>query len=183
MKKIYFAFSVLVPVLLLSCGGATPEGMSEKAKKNLENSRAVTKMFEAGDWSKVGDYIAADAIDHGGMKGDVKGVDNIKKSFDEMGQMMGNMKNETIKEWADDDYVVMWMKETATSKVDDPMTRMKAGTTTTLNSVHVSKFNADSKISEHWYFMDWADVMKMMPNSLMEMPAAPKDSTGKTDKK
>ena len=182
MKRISLAFSVVIALLLLSCGGATPEGMSEKAKKNLETSRSVAKMFEAGDWSKTGDYVAADATDHGGMKGDVKGLDNIKASFDDMGKMMGDFKNETVREWADDDYTVQWMKESATCKVDDPMMGMKAGTRTSMNSIHVSKFNADSKITEHWYFLDVADVMKMMPKGPADM-MGPKTDTTKMDKK
>ena len=182
MKKISLAFSVVMAFLLISCGGATPDAMSEKAKKNLETSRSVAKMFEAADWSKVGDYIAADAVDHGGMQGDVKGIDNIKASFNQMGQMMSDFKNETVKEWADDDYTVQWMKESATSKMDDPMTGTKAGTRSTFTSIHVSKFNADGKITEHWYFMDWADVLKMMPKPPTDM-MGPKTDTSKVDKK
>ena len=35
-----------------------------------------------------------------------------------MGKMMGDMKNEVVKELADDDYVMSWMKESWTMKAD-----------------------------------------------------------------
>ena len=166
MKKIMFIFSIAVASLLLSCGSntagsSTDGGMSDTEKKNLETANAVAKMFEAGDWSKSGDYIATDAVDHAGMTGDIKGLDSIKANFTRMGSMMGDFKNDVVKEAASGDYVFQWVKESATAKVDDPMMG-KAGTRGTFNVVEVSKFK-DGKITDHWAFMDWNDMMKMMP--------------------
>jgi len=31
------------------------------------------------------------------------------------------------------------------------------------NAIEVSKFNAESKVTEHWSFIDVNDMMKMMP--------------------
>jgi len=179
MKKLFFSSILfLLACLYFSCNNAgTAGGMSDKAKKNLDNARAIAKMFEAGDWSKSGDYIAADAVDHAGMQGDVKGLDAIKANFDNMGKMMGDFKNEVVKEMADDDYVFQWMKETGTAKADMPG-MMKAGETKTYNCVEVSKFNADSKVVEHWTFMDMSDMMKMMPQQGNMNPSAPADSSG-----
>lgn len=162
MKKLLVIFSAGFILLLSSCSDKKEAGgMSDRAKKNLEACNAVNKMFEAGDWSKAGDYIAADGIDHAGMNGDIKGLDSIKANFDKMGAMMGNFKNEVVKEMADDDYVFQWMKETMTMKVD--AMGMKAGSTHTMNAIEVSKFNKDGKASDHWSFIDWNDMMKMMP--------------------
>ena len=133
--------------------------MSPKAKKNLEAARAVAKMFESGDWSKVGDYIAADAVDHAGMNGDVRGLDSIKAALSQMAAMMSDMKNEAVKEIADDDYVFQWLKETATMKVD--AMGMKAGSKNTYDMIEVSRF-ANGKIVEHWSFMNMNDLGKMM---------------------
>jgi predicted SnoaL-like aldol condensation-catalyzing enzyme len=161
MKKLFIILSAGFMCLLSSCNSKKEAGgMSDKAKKNLEASHAIAKMFESGDWSKLGDYIAADGIDHAGMKGDVVGLDSIKAAFAEMGKMMGDFKNETVKEIADDDYVFQWMKETSTMKVD--AMGMKAGSTNTMNAIEVSRFK-DGKSVEHWSFVDWNDMMKMMP--------------------
>ena len=170
MKKLLVIFSAGFILLLSSCSDKKEAGgMSDRAKKNLEACNAINKMFEAGDWSKIGDYIAADGIDHAGMNGDIKGLDAIKANFDQMGKMMGNFKNELVKEMADDDYVFQWMKETMTMKTDGM--GMKAGETHTMNAIEVSKFNKDGKATDHWSFIDWNDVMKMMP------PPATMDTT------
>jgi predicted SnoaL-like aldol condensation-catalyzing enzyme len=173
MKKLLVIFSAGCICLLTSCSGKKEGGgMSDKAKKNLEASQAIAKMFESGDWSKVGDYIAADGIDHASMNGhDIVGLDSIKANFNKMTQMMSNFKNEVVKEMADDDYVFQWMKETSTMKVDDPMSGMKAGSTSSFNAIEVSKFK-DGKVAEHWSFVDWNDAMKMM----QPPPAAPMDT-------
>ena len=140
--------------------------MSDKAKKNLETSQAVVTMFESSDWSKVGDYIATDAVDHAGMK-DVVGLDSIKASFAQMAGSMSDMKNETVKELADNDYAFQWLKESWTVKTAEM--GMPVGSRQTVNAIEVSKFNADGKISEHWSFVSNSDMMKMMQPSMGNM--------------
>ena len=173
MKKLLVIFSAGFILLLSSCSDKKEAGgMSDSAKKNLEACNAINKMFEAGDWSKAGDYIATDGVDHAGMNGDIKGLDSIKANFDKMGAMMGSFKNEVVKEMADDDYVFQWMKETMTMKVD--AMGMKAGSTHTMSAIEVSKFNKDGKSTDHWSFIDWNDMMKMMPP--MDNMTAPMDT-------
>lgn len=174
MKKFLFIATAGAVCLLSACSGKKGEagGMSDKAKKNLDNANAIAKMFESNDWSKAGDYIATDAVDHASMDGkDINGLDAIKANFDNMGKSMGNFKNEMVKSMADDDYVFQWMKETATSKVDDPMMHTKAGQTMTMSAIEVSKFNKDSKVVEHWSFIDWKQMMDMMPKPDNKMPS------------
>jgi predicted SnoaL-like aldol condensation-catalyzing enzyme len=157
MKKLFFAFVVGVSCCFFSCQPAG--GMSATAKKNLEAAQAVAKMFESGDFSKAGDYIAADAVDHAGMNGDVKGLDSLKASFAQMTGMMSDIKNEIVKELADDEYTFQWMKQSSTMKVD--AMGMKAGSKNTFDAIEVSKFR-DGKIIEHWSFLSSTDLPKMM---------------------
>lgn len=185
MKKLLIASVVLLFAgFFISCNNAGTGGMSEKAKKNLDNSHAITKMFESGDFSKVGDYIAADGVDHGTFKGDVKGLDSMKAMFNMYAGMMSDMKIETVKELADDDYVIMWLKQSWTAKVDDPMMHMKAGDHGTMESVEVTKHNADGKITDHWGFMSSGDMMKMMPppGNMSNMNPHPGDSVNAAKK-
>jgi hypothetical protein len=163
MKKLVLIASALSLLLLFSCSDKNSGGMSDKAKKNIENSRAVGKLFESGDFSKTGDYIASDAVDHATPKGDVKGLDSIKAMFQKYGTMMTGVKNEFIQELGNDDYSALWLKQSWTATVDDPMMGMKKGDHATMETVEVCKHNADSKITEHWTFMSGTDVMKMMP--------------------
>jgi len=140
--------------------------MDDKAQKNLDNSKAIAKMFESGDFSKVGDYIAADAVDHASPHGDIKGLDSMKAMFTQYMGMMSDTKNEVVKGVADDDYSMLWLKQSWTSKVDDPMMGMKAGEHGTMESIEVAKHNADGKITEHWSFMSMNDMMKMMQKAM-----------------
>lgn len=184
MKKYYF-LPVIALFALIACNSKTESGgMSEAAKKNMDTHHGVVKMFEAGDWSKAGDFIAKDAIDHGAgpTGGDVVGLDSIMANFNKMGEMMEPMKTKVIKELADDDYVMSWMEQSAVAKVDVPEWGMKKGVENTYNSIEVNKYK-DGKIIEHWSFMSMADMMKMMsgggqmPADNTQMP--PKDTTSK----
>jgi hypothetical protein len=80
--------------------------------------------------------------------------------FQEMQGTMSDSKMETVKELADDDYVYQWMKESWTQTQESM--GMKPGNYS-FNMIEVSKFNADSKVTEHWSFIDVNDMMKMMP--------------------
>ena len=172
MKKLAFAFSAVILSCFIACTNNTAhEGGSEKAHKNLENFKSVISMFEKGDYTKAGDYIAADGVDHTSPNGEVKGLDNLKAMFAEMGSTMSNVKDEIKKEFADDDYSMVWIRQTWTQTKDDPMMGMKAGQQGDMQMVEVCKHGADGKITDHWGFMSMADMMKMMPQM-------PKDTTG-----
>ena len=172
MKKLAFAFSAVILSCFITCtNNAAHEGASEKAHKNMENFKAVISMFEKGDFSKAGDYIATDAVDHFGPVGEVKGLDSLKAMFTQMSSGMSNVKNEIMKDLADDDYSMVWIRQTWTQTKDDPMMGMKAGQNGDMQTVEVCKHGADGKITDHWGFMSMADMMKMMPQM-------PKDTSG-----
>ena len=156
-------------LFLFSCSSGG--GMSATAKKNKEVNAAIMKAYETGDFSKMGDYIAADAVDHGGENGDVKGLDNIVSEMKRYKSMVTDMKSTIIHEMADDEYVMTWA--TMSAKMN--------GAPMTMSSVDVSKFK-DGKAVEHWVFMNPMDMMKMMPQHTPEADPsvqAPADSTKK----
>lgn len=159
MKKLFFpALFAVTGAVFVSCSGKSG-GMSDKAKKNLEVNQAITKAYEDGDFSKMKDYIAADAIDHGGETGDVKGLDSIVAQMKRYHEMMPDMKGETVREMADDEYVMTWAKMTGTMN----------GKPITMTSVDVSKFK-DGKAVEHWVYMDPRDMAQMMAAPAPAMP-------------
>ena len=186
MKKFSSVLVAGTLILLVSCGTKKSEGggMSDATKKNMDANAGVLKMFETGDYSKIGDYIAADAVDHAGPKGDIKGLDSIKAYFTQMTAMMSGMKNDVIKTLADDEYVMCWMKGTATAKVDIPEWGMKAGDSHTGEAIEVSKYK-DGKAIEHWSFTSAAEMMQMMeamknaPKKMDEKVMAPAKDTAK----
>src|SRR6188474_678481 len=173
MKKLAFALSAVILSCFITCtnNAAHEDGTSEKAKKNLDNTKAIINMFVTRDFSKAGDYIATDGVDHSGPTGEVKGLDNLKAMFAQMMGTMSDTKNEVVKGLSDDDYSMVWLKQSWTQKTDDPMMGMKAGQHGDMQTIEVCKHGADGKITDHWSFMSMADMMKMMPQM-------PKDTTG-----
>jgi len=163
MKKLLFILSAGSFLFFASCGDKKESsgGISEKAQKNMDANAAIMKMFETGDLSKISDYIAADAVDHAGPTGDIKGLEEIKKYFADMGEKMTNMKNDIKRTLADDEYVMCWVTGSGTAKVDLPEWGMKAGQSHTGTSVEVSKFK-DGKVTDHWTFVDANEMMQMM---------------------
>src|SRR5437879_1472998 len=99
MKKFLFAISAGVICFCTSCNNKDNSG-----DKNLEAAHGINKAIETGDVSKLGDYTATDAVDHGDpMKGDIKGLDSIKANLARI-HSMAEMTVEPVKEIADAEY-------------------------------------------------------------------------------
>src|SRR5450432_2004796 len=159
MKKFLTMAALALSCYCISCNTKSESSLSPAAQKNLDAMHAVSNTFETKDFSKLGDYIASDAVDHSGENGDVKGLDSIKAAFVKEMAGFDNMKTETIKELADDEYVMSWERVTATFKVD--AMGHKAGDKFDMKDIEVAKFK-DGKATEHWSMMEPGDVMKMM---------------------
>lgn len=164
MRNLILLLFIVVCGACVSCNNET-DGMSATAKTNLAVNDSIMKAYEAGDFSKMGNYIASDAVDHGGETGDIKGLDNIVSEMKRYRSMMPDMKVISSRSVADDEYVFTWGKVSGTMN----------GKVTEMSSVDISKFK-DGKAVEHWVYMDpkeMAAMMQTMPQQNM-MPA---DST------
>ncbi|MGB3006288.1 MAG: nuclear transport factor 2 family protein [Chitinophagaceae bacterium] len=151
MRNLLILMLIIVAGISFSCNSKSG-GMSTTAKKNLEVNDAITKAYESGDFSKMGDYIAADAVDHGGEMGDVKGLDSIVAQMKRYHDMTPDMKSTMTKSLADDEYVFTWSKTTGTM----------GGKKMEMSGVDIARFK-DGKAVEHWIYMDPKDMMNMMP--------------------
>ncbi|HEY6504313.1 MAG TPA: nuclear transport factor 2 family protein [Chitinophagaceae bacterium] len=168
MRNLLVLSFIAVSCICISCNNESG-GMSATAKKNLEVNDAIMKAYEAGDFSKMGDYIAADAVDHGGETGDVKGLDNIISEMKKYREMMPDMKSTMTRSLADDEYVYTWATVTGTM----------GGKPTSMTSIDVSKFK-DGKAVEHWIYMDPKELMQMMaPPPTTEPTKMPADTLKK----
>lgn len=156
MRKIVILLFVAVCSTCISCNSGSG-GMSDAAKKNLEVNDAITNAFYAGDFTKMGDYIAADAVDHGGENGDVTGLDSIVAQMKRFHEQMPDAKATMTKSLANDEYVFTWATVSGTME----------GKSMTMSSVDISKFK-DGKAIEHWVFMDPKDMAMMMPQMSMD---------------
>jgi hypothetical protein len=179
MKKVLSVLSAGLLLGSISCNGSgdkTEAAGNDAAKKNIELVGNIQKAVETGDVSKLGDYIAADAIDHSGPKGDIVGLDSIKAAIAFIHTTGDNMKTEVIKRMADSTHVMEWIHYTGTVKI--PMSPgAPVGSQYDMSVVHVTKV-ANGKAVEHWEFMLPSDMMKMSAP-----PARPMDGKMEEPKK
>ena len=163
MKKIFFAAFTALVCITISCNESTSTNKGSDAReKNIAASEVIDKAFRTGDVSGVDSVVAADFVDHSD-RGDLKGTDSLKAMVKFVHENMRDMKQDKLHELADDDYVMTWMHWTGTTKnvfgmPDGPYD---------MHAVEISKFK-DGKITEHWTYMDPAEMMKMMQNPAMK---------------
>ena len=171
MKKFLVILFVATICFLTACNekAATSSGTSDAARKNLDAFHAVDNAFQTGDLSRIDSVVSSDFVDHT-PKGD-KGRDSLKTMITMM-KKAGTMKSETKKEFADDEYVMAWMRWTGTS--DGSIPDLPAGPFE-MDGIEVVRFK-DGKAVEHWAFMDVRELMKMMGP---QMPAPSPTSTDK----
>ena len=158
MKKFLLILSAGAVCFFTSCGGKKEEGsggMSAKAKANLAASKIVSDALMSGDISKIDSAVASDFVDHTD-KGDM-GRDSLKAMITMMHKSGGDMKMETVKEFADDEYVVSWMRYSGSNGESMGMPKGPYNMTT----IELVKCK-DGKAIEHWGFMEPREMMKMM---------------------
>lgn len=148
MKNLLSLLLLVTCSIFISCNGG---GHSATTIKNMEVSAAIVNAYESGNFDKMGDYIAADGIDHGGEQGDVIGLDSIVANMKRYHAMMPDMKSVITKVLADDEYVFTWSKSEGTM----------GGQKITMTGIDVSRFK-DGKAVEHWVYLDPKEIMQMM---------------------
>ena len=134
----------------------------------------VGKCFETKDFSNVGDFVAADVVDHAGEHGDINGLDSLKAEFNRWSTTVENDKGEVITEFANDEYAAQWMHFTGTSKIDQM--GWKAGEKYDMKALELARCK-DGKIVEHWTFMTPQEMTEMMAKMGMQMPMQMPTST------
>src|SRR3984957_5372032 len=168
MKQLFsIVTAALVCADIFSFGSCTSasnapvaQAVDSAALKNLAANSAIDRAIESGDVSNLGDYIATDAVDHSGEHGDVIGLDSIKAELAPLHKLAANdLKFEVVKELADSDYVFQWVRMTGTATSTDM--GVPVGSKFSVASMNVSRFK-NGKATEHWEFMQPADMMKMM---------------------
>jgi predicted SnoaL-like aldol condensation-catalyzing enzyme len=161
MKQLILFTSAISLCLLMSCNSkeSASTTTSDKAQKNLDASRVVSKAFETGDPSGVDSVVSSNFINHT-ETGEVKGRDSLKAMITMMHGTMKDMKMQLVNEAANDDYVYSWMRFTGTNDVATPY--MPKGPYD-MEAIEVAKCS-DGKIVEHWEFVPMPDMMKNMNN-------------------
>ncbi len=167
MKKLSLAAIALL-FTAISCNEAPKSESSTTAPSHKDHVMMVYAGIESGDMSKMDEICAADIVDHMD-RGDVKGVDSIKKVLGDIHNHFSNLKFEAIAEAtsASGDYNFTLVRMTGTTK--DAGMGMPANTAVDRTNVDVVKW-VNGKAVEHWGFASEQEMMKMMN---MNKPAEP----------
>ena len=128
---------------------------TDQSERNLASARAVANAFKTGNTASIDSVVAEDFLDHTDQ-GDKVGRDSLKAMITLMHKSANDMKMETIRDVADDEYVFQWMRYTGTSDGS-----MGPKGPYDMKVIEVSKHN-DGKIVEHWAYVNAAEMMKMM---------------------
>jgi predicted ester cyclase len=165
MKKFLTIASTGLICFCTSCN--SNNAGNTQGEKNIATVHAVNDAIESGDVSKLDQYIAADAVDHAGEHGDIKGLDSIKANLAHFHDTYKDMKFDEVQDAANGDYVFSLTRFTGTNSVASM--GAPAGTHFDMTSVQLVKFNSDGKATEHWEYMTMGDMMKMMGGEHMGM--------------
>ena len=176
MKNLATAIIATCSLFFISCNN--DHGPSPKTKANLDAMHGIQQSFDKKDFSKLGDYIAEDAVDHAGDNGDIKGLSNMKIEFEKMSANNIDPKTEIIKELADEEYVMSWLRFTGTLK--NAQMGLKAGEKYNMKAIELSKFK-NGKAIEHWTFMEPAEMMEIMFKMQPPLSALADSVTAKAD--
>ena len=177
MKKIFVAASAGLCCVLAACNNESKTSTasettaeSSQAQKNLDAQHVVIKAFQTGDVSGLDSIVSADFVDHTDM-GDKKGVDSLKAMVNWVRTTFKDMKTETVKELADDNYVMSWIHYTGTSDG----TMMPPGPFD-MDAIETTRFE-NGKGVEHWSFSEAQDMAKFMQQQMQHMGKMPKKDT------
>jgi predicted ester cyclase len=113
--------------------------------------------------------ISSDFVDHSDM-GDKKGVDSLKSMLNMIHTQFKDMKIDVKRQWADDEYVVDWVRYTGNNPT--AMMGMPAGPYD-IKGMEVTRFS-NGKAVEHWFFDDsqmvaeWMKGMQGMGNNMSD---------------
>jgi hypothetical protein len=157
MKKLLMIIAACQ--VLMACHNRTPNDPSKAnsiAQQNLKAVHNISKAFENGDTSLIDRSVAPDFVDHRAY-GDVRSIDSLKAFVLSSHEHIKNLKIETAKELADDEYVMTWTEFSGTG---DGQANTLPGDFN-VKGVEITRLK-NGKAIEHWEAMDMRDVYKMM---------------------
>jgi len=164
MQKTFLTLlTITLIVALVSCQNSQQNKMDQQRKAAYV---AINNIMDAGNADELDAYIAADAIDHQ-MDPSITtktGLEGIKEVFRYYHSVFPDLKTTIHSIAVSGDTLFGYCTSVGTAA--EPFMGMPAGEQMTMNAVDVVVFEGD-KMKEHWGFMDMAEVMSMMQQSMM----------------
>ena len=159
MRKLFLAAATVVFFFLSSCNNnkTNAPAANPQSQKNIEAARVILDVFKTGEVNRLDNVVSPDYVDHR-PEGDIKGIDSLKKSVLWVRENMKDMKSEVTREWADEEYVALWMQYSGNNAV--AMAGMPAGPYN-WNIIELTRYK-DGKAIEHWAFTEAQTVARMM---------------------
>jgi predicted ester cyclase len=175
MKTTNYLSLVLITIVITisSCTNRQNNATQDMEKKNMETMQKVFDAFIAGN-TNIDEYVSADMIEHTPSPGvTATGLAGMKETITMFHTAFPDLKETTIKMFADSDYVVAHfnMKGTNSGSMGGmPATNKPID----VNGVDIVRFE-NGKGVEHWGYYEEAKMMQqmgMMPEPGKEgMPA------------
>jgi predicted ester cyclase len=168
MNRLVFLITSAI-VLLFSCN--SKDSQSEQRKLGISS---FYKAIENNDWASIDKFIAADAVDHAGSTGDLKGLEAIKKELESIKTAYPDMKFEIMSVAGEGDIYFCWVKATGTQTglfMGSPPSNQR----TTITSVDVIRFKGEKAV-EHWGYMNMSEAMKAFTAGVEPTGTLPSDS-------
>lgn len=157
MKNLLTSFAACT--ILICCSNKSSETSSANtaaAQQNLDAVHNIRKAFETGDTSRIRKSVDEGYTDHKDGQG-VIGIDSLQSFVLASHEHIKNLRVEPIKELADDEYVMSWVRFSGTG---DGQGGTMLGDFD-VQGVQITKFK-NGKATEHWEAMDMRDVSKMI---------------------
>ena len=173
MKKIFFASAAVATCFFVSCKDEKSSA-NDAAETYKQKNAMIYKTIETGDTAGLKDWIASDAIDHGGAPdgSDVHSGDSIIAMLSQVHTaFLPGLKYTIINQTTDGDYLYVLAEMNGTT-TGAPGMGMPPNTKMDMKSVDVIKIK-DGHASEHWAFASPGDMMKMMGGDKGMMPPPP----------
>lgn len=177
MKRLLFASAAIAACMFVSCNTKTESTASttDNSAKYKELNARVYHTIETGDTAGIREWIAADAVDHGGAPdgGDVKGDSIINMLAMVHTGFQPGMKYTVESQAVDGDNLFVLAHLTGTTSAT-PMWGMPPNQKIDSRDISLIKIK-DGKASDHWEYMSNEDVMKMMKMGHEGMAVPPAD--------
>jgi predicted SnoaL-like aldol condensation-catalyzing enzyme len=171
MKRLLVILTVIEVIVACRNKNSNNSSNDSATQQNLQAVHKIAKAFETGDTALINQAVAEDFIDHKDV-GDVKGIDNLKAFVLASHQHIKNLEMETVKELADNEYVMSWTEFKGTGDGQGGTAQGDFN----VRGVEITRCK-NGKAIEHWEAMDMRDVAKMMQQVMPVQDSSLTDST------
>ena len=165
MYKKYFKLFLLPTIICLT--SCQSNKMNEIGEKQKAATLKIFEIFDGGNIEELDGIIAEDAVEHQLDTSITKkqGREAVKETFRYFHRVFPDMKTTIHSIAVSNDTVFMYSTSVGTTA--EPFMGMPANHKNTMSGVDIIRFDGEKAV-EHWGFIDFNDMMKIMQQSMMQ---------------